>query len=826
MSDHEPSRLLESLRSAGSHPLIRSFPQGAIVVFDAELRYLAAGGLGLDDVGFSQATLEGSTIFEVYPPETVVLIEPLYRQALVGIESTIDVPYLGRIYLQHLGPIRDAGGAVIAGMGFAQDVTDARRTEADLREERRRLHNAQAIGHLGSWELDLATSVTTWSDHLFELWGVDRASFGGDFRAVLRSIHPEDRARVDAAVANCAATGTPIYLRYRVVRVKDAVIRWFEARGEATYQDGRIARVVGATADVTEQVLAEMETTAAHAFQRSLLAAVGQALIVTDPNGRIIVWNPAAQTLYGWSEADALGQTITEFLPTRDCVDQPFDNTDAFGQRGTGDFLVQRRDGSVVSALVSYAPVYDERGDLSAIIGVSTDMTDRHRLERELTRHAMYDTLTGLPNRALLTDRLARAVERAQRQHRPVAVLYVDLDQFKDVNDCCGHLAGDDFLVEIAHRLTAVARSADTVARFGGDEFVFLCHDTDVSQAKQIAGRIAAAIEDPITVGGQAMYVSVSIGIAVTPPLDADATTLLQRADTAMYEAKASGRARFRVFDESLQARSSERRGLTSELREALKREVLQVHYQPVIDLASGSLVGLEALVRWPHPERGWVPPTLFVRLAEENGLSGVLDRWVLTRACQDAARLRAERLLPPDATIAVNISAHTTSNPDIVAAVRDTARRAHLPLDALVLEITETAATSDPTAGRKVLESLRRLGVGIALDDFGTGYSSLTVLRQLPVTTVKIDLSFVQGIIERPDDLAIVAAVIALARALGLPTIAEGVETGEQMLQLQRLGCTSGQGYLWSRPLPMTELKRLIRSRPAGFAHQAIRAV
>src|SRR5664279_2836858 len=703
MSDPEPSRLLESLPSAGSHPLIRSFPQGAIVVFDAELRYLAAGGLGLADVGFSQAILEGNTIFEVYPPETVMLIEPLYRQALAGIESTIDVPYRGRIYVQRLGPVRDAGGAVIAGMGFTQDVTDARRTEMDLREERRRLHDAQAIGHIGSWELDLATSVTTWSDHLFDLWGVERASFGGDFQAVLRSIHPEDRALVDAAVATCATTGTPIYLRYRVVRVKDGVIRWFEARGEAAYQDGRIARVVGATVDVTEQVLAEMETTASHAFQRSLLAAVGQALIVTDPKGRIIVWNPAAQALYGWAEAEALGQTITEFLPTRDCVDQPFENTDAFGERGTGDFLVQRRDGSVVSALVSYAPVYDERGDLSAIIGVSTDMTDRHRLERELTRHAMYDTLTALPNRALLTDRLARAVERAQRQARPVAVLFIDLDQFKDVNDCCGHLAGDEFLVEIAHRLTAVARSTDTVARFGGDEFVFLCHDTDVSEAKQIAGRIAAAIEDPITVGGQAMYVSASIGIAVTPPLDADATTLLQRADTAMYEAKASGRARFRVFDESLQARSSERRGLTSELREALKREVLQVHYQPVIDLASGSLVGLEALVRWPHPERGWVPPTLFVRLAEENGLSGVLDRWVLARACRDAARLRAERLLAPHATIAVNISAHTTSNPDIVAAVRDTARQAHLPLGAMVLEITETAAMSDPTAGRKV---------------------------------------------------------------------------------------------------------------------------
>ena len=817
MSDPERHEAIEALSSAGSHPIVQSFPHGAIVVFDDELRYLAAGGLGLAEVGLSQSILEGNTIFDLYPPETVRLIEPLYRRALAGIESMIDVPYMGRIYLQRLGPVSNADGEIIAGMGFTQDVTAARTTERDLREERRRLHAAQAIGRTGSWELDMATSATKWSDNLFQLWGLDQATFGGDFAAVLEAIHPEDRARVAEAVASCAATGAPIHLRYRVARFNDGEIRWFDARGEATYEDGQIARVVGATVDVTEQVLAEMDTTAANVFQRGLLAAVGQALVVTDPQGLIILWNPAAQAMYGWSETEAIGQVVSELLPTRDSAEQPFDNAAGIGRggAGTGDFLVRRRDGSAVSALVTEAPVYNDRGELTAIIGVSTDMTDRLRLERELTRHAMYDALTGLPNRALFTDRLAHAIEQAQRHDRPVAVLFVDLDQFKDVNDACGHLVGDEFLVEIANRLTTVARSADTVGRFGGDEFVFLCHDTDVTEAEQIAGRIAAALDDPISVGGQATYASVSIGIAVTPPLDADAITLLQRADTAMYEAKASGRARFRVFDESLHARSLERRGLTNELRDALKREILQVHYQPVVDLVSGYVVGLEALVRWPHPDRGWVPPSLFVPLAEENGLSGVLDRWVLARACRDAAALRAERLLAPDATIAVNISAHTTSDADIITVVRDAALAAHLPLDTLVLEITETAAMSDPTAVRRVLESLRELGVGIALDDFGTGYSSLTFLRQMPVTTIKIDLSFIQGITERPDDQAIVAAVIALARALGLPTIAEGVETTEQMLRLRQLGCTSAQGYLWSKPLPITALKQLLRSRP-----------
>ena len=300
---------------------------------------------------------------------------------------------------------------------------------------------------------------------------------------------------------------------------------------------------------------------------------------------------------------------------------------------------------------------------------------------------------------------------------------------------------------------------------------------------------------------------------------------MIQHADAAMYEAKANGRARYRVFDESLETRSSQRRELTTQLADALSLDTLQMHYQPVIDLASGALVGLEALIRWPHPVRGWVPPAEFVPLAEEHGLSAALDRWVLARACRDAAALRAQHLLPPQATMAINISAHTSSDPDIVLAVRGAALHAGLPLDSLVLEVTETATLSDPTSARKVLESLRELGVGIALDDFGTGYSSLTLLRQLPVSTIKIDQSFVQGITERPDDRAIVTAVIALAHALGLPTIAEGVETDQQMQELRRLRCTSAQGYLWSKALPLPEVERLIRSRPAGFMRPAIRA-
>ena len=486
MSDPRPADLLEVLRSAGSHPVVRSIPQGAIVLYDRELRYLAAGGLGLGDVGLSPALLEGSIVSDVFPPETTLLVESLYRRALAGFAATGDVPYKGRVYQQRVAPIRDAAGTIIAGISFSEDVTDARRTEAELIEERRRLHDAQAIGRTGSWELDVSTNATSWSDNLFDLWGVDQATFGGDFDAVLQSIYPEDRALVDSAVAACAVSGTPIHLRYRITRVDDGVLRWFDARGEAMYEHGRVARIVGATVDVTEQVVAELETTTAHAFQRGLLAAVGQALIVTDPQGLILLWNPAAEAMYGWSEAEAMGQPISELVPSQESAEQAHKIASAleWGESWTGVILMQRRDGTAFPALVVDAPVYDESGALTAIIGVSTDMTDRIRLEQELTRQAMYDSLTGLPNRALLIDRLTHGLETTQREDWPVAVLFIDIDRFKNVNDASGHLVGDELLVAVANRLSAVARTADTLARFGGDEFVLVCHDTDLSAAE------------------------------------------------------------------------------------------------------------------------------------------------------------------------------------------------------------------------------------------------------------------------------------------------------------------------------------------------------
>jgi diguanylate cyclase (GGDEF)-like protein len=394
-----------------------------------------------------------------------------------------------------------------------------------------------------------------------------------------------------------------------------------------------------------------------------------------------------------------------------------------------------------------------------------------------------------------------------------LAVIFVDLDSFTLINATHGYIGGDQVLAEVAARLHATVALDDTVARFGGDEFVVISDDIGAADVERLADRIVATIN----ISGVDVSLTASIGIAVTPPLRPDPDALLRYAQAAMFDAKALGRARWQVFDTASEEKWNERIQLGRELSDAMAQNILRVHYQPVVELASGRLLGLEALLRWNHPTRGWVPPALFVPLAEDNGLIATLDDWVLRQACRDAVTLRRDGALPANAYLAVNVSARNVSDPALVARVRDAADGAGLPLTLLELEVTETGLLTDARSAGRVLRALRDLGVGIALDDFGTGYSSLTYLRQLPISTLKVDREFVQYVAFRADDLAIAASVVDLGRAVGLRTVAEGVETPEQLAILHRMGCHGGQGYLWSAALPVGELATLL-SRPDGF--------
>ena len=580
---------------------------------------------------------------------------------------------------------------------------------------------------------------------------------------------------------------------------------------------GELLAIIGVSIDISERKKAEE----AAQERAAIVDSTPDGILTVGLDGTILTWNRGAEELYGYGPEEVIGKNMSLLDADATVEDRPSAMTMISVGETVRDFEIvrRRRDGSLVHVSLTGSPIYGDDGSVVGVASIGRDISDRKQLEQELSRQAVHDSLTGLPNRALLADRLTQALAGAARRDVPVSVLFLDLDQFKTINDANGHLVGDELLVKVAARLGTAIRPSDTLARFGGDEFVIVCEDADAVEAQHIANRLAAALKDPIDVGGSLQYVSASIGIAVSPPLEADPNALLRYADTAMYDAKARGRARSRVFDASLATKSKDRLELTYDLGKALREGTLEVHYQPVIELATGRVVGMEALTRWHHPARGWIPPTIFVPLAEESGLIADFDRWVLHRACRDGAELRATGLLAPDALLSVNISARNVSDLDLVDAVREAALRGSFPLEALELEVTETAIMAEVPTIRVVLDGIRELGVGISLDDFGTGYSSLTFVRQLPVTTLKIDRSFTQYITKRREDLAICASVIDLARAVGLRTIAEGVEDLEQLSALYRLGCEAGQGYLWSTAMPLEDLVTRLRCEPQDFA-------
>jgi diguanylate cyclase (GGDEF)-like protein/PAS domain S-box-containing protein len=473
---------------------------------------------------------------------------------------------------------------------------------------------------------------------------------------------------------------------------------------------------------------------------------------------------------------------------------------------------IRRADGQWRWVLTRGLASRDGCNDPIRITGSLSDITDRHNAQDQLMHDALHDALTGLPNRSLLMDRLAQCV--GQRERDPsygCAVLYIDIDRFKLVNDSLSHAAGDRLLVVLARRVEHALRRGDTLARLGGDEFTILLNGIiSPTQAVEIAARVADAITEPVTFDNHALSISASIGVAHNLRGAARPEELVRNADIAMYQAKVHGGGRCEVFDTTMHQRVVDRMSLETELRDAIEQQRLRTFFQPIVDLRTGALDGLEALARWPAGERN-VGPNEFIPVAEESGLIGQLGTLILRAACQTLSEWRERRIVEPQVTVSVNVSIRQITDASLVEHVRAALRDAELPASNLVLEITESTLIENPQLVSAVLRNLMDLGVTVQLDDFGTGYSSLTVLHDFPGDTLKIDRAFVDTMIERPKSDTIVRSIVGLAHNLGLRVIAEGIETDRQLNALTALGCESGQGYLFSRPLPSTEMEPLI---------------
>ncbi len=466
-----------------------------------------------------------------------------------------------------------------------------------------------------------------------------------------------------------------------------------------------------------------------------------------------------------------------------------------------------------VRTLASWGEVVpDAEGRPARMVGICWDITEQRQIEEQLVREALHDKLTGLPNRALLVDRLAQALASVQRHRRTLGVLFIDIDRFKVINDSLGHEAGDEVLVEVARRLSALVGPGHTVARFGGDEFVVLCEDLDdPAEAARVADRIQAELSRPVPVRGSELFVTVSTGIALSSGDDDVASSMLRDADAAMYQAKQDGRARSAVFADAMRAQAMGRLDTEVELRRALADDQLRVHYQPLRDVQTGALVGLEALVRWQHPVRGLVAPMEFIPIAEETGLIVPLGEWVLEAACVQLATWHRDFPEHGRLSVAVNLSGSQIVQADFVERVARILERTGVSRSALELEITESVLMRDAEKAMAVLHSLKALGVHLSVDDFGTGYSSLSYLRRFPVDALKIDRSFVDGLGQEAEDSAIVQAIQALAVSLGMTTVAEGVETAMQLDVLRHLGCRRAQGFWFSEAAPADQITALL---------------
>jgi diguanylate cyclase (GGDEF)-like protein/PAS domain S-box-containing protein len=547
------------------------------------------------------------------------------------------------------------------------------------------------------------------------------------------------------------------------------------------------------------------------------LNSIGDAVVSTDVSGRVTYLNVVAEQLTGWPRAEALGRPLEEVFRiidanTREVIPNPMvlaTTTNQIGGLPPSCILI-RRDGAESAIEDSCAPIHNRRGDVTGAVMVFHDVSMSRVLTQKLAHLAQYDSLTDLPNRDLLNERITQAIAAAQRRHTALAVLYLDLDRFKQINDSLGHAVGDRLLQSVARRLGDCVRASDTVSRVGGDEFVILLSEIAHAQDAAIcAEKILQAIGTRCMVDEHELHVTVSIGIAVHPEDGADLSALLQNADMAMYEAKAHGRNNYQFFRTELNSKASERQVLENGLRYAIARNELELHYQPIVNLSSGALSGVEALLRWRHLTLGYVPTVEFISVAEESGLIVSIGQWVLREACTQFNAWRRAGLEIPG--LAVNISAVELRSKGFVAGVAAILAETRVEPHRLTLELTETFIMQDSQATKLVLNALRSLGVQLALDDFGTGYSSLSYVRRFPIDVLKVDRSFVHGLTSDSDDASVVSAVINMGKSLRMRVVAEGVETREQLALLKQDGCSEAQGNFFSHALQPEAIAQLL---------------
>jgi diguanylate cyclase (GGDEF)-like protein/PAS domain S-box-containing protein len=670
-----------------------------------------------------------------------------------------------------------------------------------------RLQLALASSGFGVWELDHLSGEMVWSATLCQMFGCEKGP--ETVKDFLAMVHPEDRPDAQACLSRLAIDA-PIQLHECRIRGREGEWLWVEGRGKTVGGEGPDGAVmsIGTMVDITLRKAAEAE----RLLTSAVFSGVSDGICITDADQKILLVNDAFCKVTGYSQAELLGQSPSLFNSGVHGAGFYQEMQESIRVHGNwqGEITNRRKDGSLVSEWLSISAVTTDESQAVNFVGIYSDLSERHEAAERIQFLSSYDSLTGLPNRSLFADRLEQALLTARRYERSTAVILLDLDRFRVVNDTLGPPVGDAVLVEVARRLGLQVRDGDTVGRRGGNEFGFVMANLGSERdAIALAQRVLEAIAVPLVIKEQTLVITTSIGISVGPKNGEAGEALLKSASAALLRAKAAGRNAFRFYSPEMDADATRRLGLEVELRLALQRNELSVHYQPQVSLDSGQMIGMEALLRWQSERFGSVSPVEFIPIAEECGLIISIGEWVLRTACEQTRMWLDLGLLPLQ--VAVNLSARQFRQPNLSAVVRDVLAKSGLPASALELEITESAFIDDVDHAVAICRELKAIGVKLSLDDFGTGYSSLAYVSRFPFDKLKIDQGFVRDIVENPVNAAIATAAIVMARSLNLMVLAEGVETEAQANFLRARRCDAMQGYLFSRPLPVDAFEPLL---------------
>ncbi len=663
------------------------------------------------------------------------------------------------------------------------------------------------------WEVDADTRYVYASPKIRELLGYDPEEIVG--KKPFDLMPHEEAERISQWFAGIAAERMPFFALENINQHKDGRVVVLESSGVPIFNaDGTLRGYRGVDRDITDRKRAEELIKKSTRRFTLHFEQTPLAVIDWDADFRVVDWNPAAKGIFGYQKAEAMGRHAMELIlpeSVRPLIDKVWQDLLAVqgGFRSTNENVTQ--DGKLIWCEWYNTPLVDDSGAVIGVASLAQDITEQKRAEQRLNYLAYFDELTGLPNRTLFKDRLSLAITEAHRNELLVGVMFIDLDHFKIVNDTLGHQAGDWLLQAVAARLKSHFRESDTIARFGGDEFAVILADmANIEHAVNVAEKLLASFNPPFMISGNELFVTLSVGITCYPFDDNDIESLLRDADSAMYQAKAQGRDNFQFYSAEMTTQVEKRLSMETGLRKALERDEFILHYQPQFDLASNRVTGVEALVRWQHPEHGLISPAEFIPVAEESGLIIPISAWVLRTACTQAKTWQDQ--LEFSLKVAVNLSSRQFKHGQIAQQVMSVLEETGLDPQHLELEITESILIDNPDPVRSALADLKMAGISISLDDFGTGYSSLSYLKRFPIDKLKIDQSFVRDVMSDVDDASLVKAIIAIARSLRLRVIAEGVETQEQLDFLRNENCDEIQGFFISRPISAKALTALLQ--------------